>query len=468
MGETFTGGADSLLSEDATASPERLSLVVLWSRSEPERAGEVLLVLPRRGGWVVGRQDTPAPGRLGLVRQRPGHNEPAGEFSARRLSRTQLQVRLDRGRLEVRNAGRLEMRVNNQATTQASLVSGDLLELDRELLLLCAPRPETLPTGGLAPHPFGLADADGIVGETPEAWALRSQIALCAASGGHVLIQGASGSGKELVAQAIHRQGPSRREIVSRNASTFPEGILDAELFGNLRDYPNPGIPARPGAIGEADRSSLFLDELGETSHAMQAHLLRVMDSGEYQRLGESRARTAQFRLIGATNRDLDTLKHDFLARFERRVHLPDLNARVADIPLLARHILGRLAADNPALFPEGPPPLHPDLIRSLVRHRYTTNAREVSRLLWASVEHWRQHGGKYLSATSALPRAAAPAPTSTPEALTREDILAAYRHFNGVQARVPAYLGLRDRFQLARLEKKLGITRADRAATQD
>src|SRR4029077_9274313 len=127
-----------------------------------------------------------------------------------------------------------------------------------------------------------------------------------------VVIAGQSGSGKELVAQAIHAlSGRADRRLVSRSAATLPEALIDAELFGNAKNYPNPGMVERSGLIGEAHGSTLFLDELGELPHAAQAHLLRVLDGGEYQRLGEAQARVSDFRLVVATNRILSSLKPD-------------------------------------------------------------------------------------------------------------------------------------------------------------
>src|SRR6185369_7117992 len=120
---------------------------------------------------------------------------------------------------------------------------------------------------------------------------------------------------------------------------------VDAELFGNVKNYPNPGTPEREGLIGEADGSTLFLDEIGELPVHMQAHLLRVLDrGGEYQRLGDSRAQRADLRVVAATNRPLDALKHDFLARLTLRLEIPSLDERRDDIPLLARHLLRRAA----------------------------------------------------------------------------------------------------------------------------
>src|SRR5690606_5383103 len=104
----------------------------------------------------------------------------------------------------------------------------------------------------------------GIVGESPAAWALRDELAFVAARDLHVLLHGATGTGKELAARAIHGLGRSAgREMIARNAATLPAGIADAELFGNAKDYPNPGMRERPGLVGAADGSTLFLDELG-------------------------------------------------------------------------------------------------------------------------------------------------------------------------------------------------------------
>jgi two-component system nitrogen regulation response regulator GlnG/two-component system response regulator HydG len=131
------------------------------------------------------------------------------------------------------------------------------------------------------------------------------------------------------------------------------------------------------------------LDEIGELSATAQAHLLRVMDQGDYQRLGEATQRRSDFRLIAATNRDPSALNHDFAARFPLRVRLPGLNERLEDVPLLLRRILFGLCAASEGLVDRfferrqgqvAEPRVEPELVEWLLRHHYTTHVRELER----------------------------------------------------------------------------------------
>ena len=233
-------------------------------------------------------------------------------------------------------------------------------------------------------------------------WRLRESIAFAAKADTHVMLLGESGTGKELAAHAIHKlSSRGERTFVARNAATLPSGLIDAELFGNAKNYPNPGMPDRPGLIGEADGGSLFLDEIGELPVELQAHLLRVLDSdGEYQRLGEGTTRRSRLRIIAATNRDIGALKHDFAARFTARVDLPALGMRREDVPLLARHLLLRAAKKSPeiaghfiAQTESGHeyPRIHPQLVQHLLQRRYTANIRELDAMLWRAMSE--SHG---------------------------------------------------------------------------
>jgi len=280
-----------------------------------------------------------------------------------------------------------------------------------------------------------------------------------------VLLLGESGSGKELVARALHkRSARGRRSMVCRNAATFPEALIDAEVFGNAKNYPNPGTPDRKGLVGEADGSTLFLDEIGELPEHLQAHLLRVLDEGEYQRLGEARARTADLRLIAATNRPVGRLKHDFLARFPLRLTLPPLRDRVEDIPLLALHLLRQIAGADRDLavrfFDDGVggpvPRVSLELVEGLIAHNFPANVRELEHVLWSAL---LTSPGRTLRLTSEVGGqllAPSAGERTEPVDITPEALRDSLRRHGGVQARVWRELGLKNRWALRRLIRKL------------
>ncbi len=395
---------ESIIGRTAASASRRLGLALLWSLDEPGRCGQVALMprISRRAECVLGRGPAEL-GALGLtwMEQRPGSNHETGPLRSPRLSREQLRVsQPEPGQLELHNVGRCPLLVDGVVVERASLVPGQFALLGRVALLMCVERPDTLPAldperwpGAL--HRFGLADPFGLVGESPLAWELRAQLGFMGGRAAHVLIRGASGTGKELAAQAIHALSPrAARLLVARNAATFPETLLDAELFGNAKNFPNVGTPERPGLIGEADGGTLFLDEFGELPVAAQAHLLRVLDAGEYARLGEARPRRADLRLIAATNRPEAALKEDVLARLRLRLELPGIDRRREDIPQLAVHLLRRIAHHDPGVarrcFPDGdtsqPPRISIKLMDALVRWPYTTHVRELEALLWRAM----------------------------------------------------------------------------------
>ena len=455
---------DDSLSPTKRRAPLRWALVVLWSRRDGDRIGELAWVDPGRTR-VLGRPARDATDRLRLVRQRPGGDEPGGPIASKYVSRDQLRVRvLGTDALHVHNVGRVGLRVNGHDVGQGQVRVGDVLELDRELLLLATRRPAWLPPLDTPDHPFGAANSDGIVGEGPSVWTLRRRLEFLADQPGHVLITGASGTGKELVARALHaRSGRRRGPWVPSNAAAVPEGIAEAEWFGNRPDYPNAGMPARKGLAGEADGGTWFLDELGELPHALQAHLLRLLDGGEVQRLGEARPRRVDVRVVAATNRDPSALKHDVLARFPHRIHLPGLDARREDVPLLVRSLLRGMAERRPALgrfLRQGVPRLTPRLWLALHRHRFTGHVRELQQLLWASAAEaegdWLDTGPEV--AVSPEP-AAQPLPATSPDELGPEQIEAALVAADGVKERAWRALGLRNRHQLRRLMQKHGLT---------
>jgi two-component system nitrogen regulation response regulator GlnG/two-component system response regulator HydG len=284
-----------------------------------------------------------------------------------------------------------------------------------------------------------------------------------------VLVVGESGVGKELAARGVHglsgrRGGP----FVARNAATLPQGILDAELFGNLRNYPNAGMPERAGLVGEADGGTLFLDEVGELPPELQAHLLRVLDAGgEYQRLGEARMRRSDFRLIGATNRSADTLKHDFLARLATRIEVPSLEARREDVPLLLGELALRAAERSPDVAARfvvtngdrSFARLSPSLVARALREPLPANVRSLEALLWDALQ--RSEGDEIgVPAMRAQDPVAAPSskPRGPRKAPGAEEIRDALVRADGNISQAARDLGLANRFALRRLMQRHGI----------
>lgn len=163
-----------------------------------------------------------------------------------------------------------------------------------------------------------------------------------------VLIQGESGTGKEMVAQAIHRTSSrAKRPFKVINCAAIPEGLLESELFGHVKGSFTGAVYNKVGLFEEADGGSLFLDEIGEVGHAFQVKLLRVLQDGEYKRVGSGEVRYSSARIIAATNQDLKTkiaegsFREDLYYRLHViGVHLPALRERKEDIPLLVYHFL--------------------------------------------------------------------------------------------------------------------------------
>ena len=464
--DTTLPGSDSPDSCDGQAR-DALALVVAWCRDQPDRIGEICFVRGRSRllGRGARRVDDPAP-RLAAERQRPGIREVVGPFQGARISRAQLVLEPRSNKLNVQHVGRCATRINGVPMGKTGeLEPGDTLLLDEELLMLCVRRaPEMVAGryGAASDFAFGEPDAWGMVGESPAAWSIREQIAFVAPTRGHVLITGPTGVGKELVAQALHALS-SRREasLVSRNAATLPTSLIDAELFGHVADYPNAGAPARVGIIGQADGGTLFLDEIGELSSELQAHLLRVLDSGEFQRLGDPQVRRVDIRLVAATNRAEAALKHDLVARLKHGIAVPGLNTRAEDIPLLLRALARRAAEEDSRLaarFSENGILFDPQLVDALVRHSYVLNIRELDSLLWLALG---QFTGQRVGLTPRIRERLRMGTTFTdPSSLTAERIREALDACGGNQQRTYRMLNLKNRDLLYRLLKKHNISR--------
>lgn len=194
-----------------------------------------------------------------------------------------------------------------------------------------------------------------IIGRSPAMLETLEMVRQAAPSSATVFLHGESGTGKELLARALHEQSPRRNgPFVVVNCAALPESILEAELFGFEKGAFTGAHATKEGRIEKADGGTLFLDEVGELSPPVQAKLLRVLQEGELERLGSTAPRTVDFRLVSATNRDLEQMvaKGEFREDLFYRlnvigIRLPALRDRPEDIPLLVDHFLRRFIAKN-------------------------------------------------------------------------------------------------------------------------
>ena len=461
-----------------------IALVIAWSASQPHRVGEVAL-LPFGERLLIGREDVEGEFLAWFARQRPGPAPAAGArgepLECDAISREQLAVRAVGTKLQLEKLGRCPTFVNGvEIDSSATLVPGDTVLLQGELVLLVVLRPRTLagPSDAGELHRYGDPDDDGIVGESPAAWSLRAELAEVAPTDDHVLLKGESGTGKELAAAVIHRRSKrAKGPLIACNAAAVPSTLLASELFGNLANYPNAGTPARKGLVGTAHRGTLFLDEIGEMPRDDQAQLLRVLDEGEYRPVGESKSRRADIRVVGATNQGDSRFRDDFQARFQTRVRLPPLRERREDIPLLVRHLLLERAGKYPALADRLlvktsngrlEPRISAWLVDHLVRHPLPTNVRQLRTILIDAI-HQSPPDKLTLPAelASAPPAAPAPAPPaadapSERAAPSKQDVEAHLQREGWNVARVARILNL-SRGALYRLMEAYGIERTGR-----
>ncbi|GAB4389003.1 MAG: sigma-54 dependent transcriptional regulator [Thermodesulfovibrionales bacterium] len=222
-----------------------------------------------------------------------------------------------------------------------------------------------------------------IIGNSPALHEVFRVMRHAAASESNVLITGESGTGKELVARAIHSNSVrARRKFVTINCGAIPEGLLESELFGHLMGAFTGAVSDKKGLIEDADRGTLFLDEVGELAPSLQVKLLRVLQDGEFLRVGDSQPRRVNLRLIAATNRNLrkaaaeGAFREDLFYRLNViPIELPPLRERTDDIPLLASHFLEKHRAKASDKAVES---VSPEAMQALMGYHYPGNVREL------------------------------------------------------------------------------------------
>ncbi len=203
-----------------------------------------------------------------------------------------------------------------------------------------------------------MAAKEALIGESPVMAVLRHRIGEYARADATTLVCGETGTGKELVARALHGSSPRAAcAFVAVNSSAFPSELVESELFGNVRGAYTGAFETRGGLLEEAHGGTLFLDEVAELPARVQAKLLRVLEDGVYRPLGACRELKSDVRILAATHRDLPAMcakgefRPDLFYRLDvLRIDVPPLRDRLCDVPLLVRHFLEIHQAGRPAV----------------------------------------------------------------------------------------------------------------------
>src|SRR5579863_8608142 len=225
-----------------------------------------------------------------------------------------------------------------------------------------------------------------LVGASPKFRALLDQVNLVAKVDSTVLIQGETGTGKELIARAIHEAGPRRgNRFVALNCAAIPATLLENELFGSERGAFTGAVAQTIGRFQAADRGTLFLDEIGDLPLEMQPKLLRALQEKQFERLGNGHTVQVDVRMIAATNRDLGRMVQEkkFRADLYYRLNvfpitLPPLRERRDDIPLLVEHFVETFARQQGKTIDTIPE----EVMTALARHNWPGNVRELQNVI--------------------------------------------------------------------------------------
>jgi formate hydrogenlyase transcriptional activator len=303
-----------------------------------------------------------------------------------------------------------------------------------------------------------------IVGSSPALRRVQRQVEVVAPTDATVLILGETGTGKELIARAVHRMSPRRNcPFITLNCAAIPTGLLESELFGYERGAFTGALSQKIGRFEMAHRGTLFLDEVGDIPLELQPKLLRALQEKSFERLGGTRTIPIDVRLLAATNRNLTQMMGDKLFRSDLYYRLkvfpitsPPLREHPEDIPVLARHFIRKFAAQMDRKIEKIPA----ETMRALVSFPWPGNVRELENFIERSVILSR---GPNLRAPLAELRAGEGSGSSgsTLEEVERNYILRVFRETGGVVSTTATRLGM-PRTTLNAMMKKLGISRTD------
>lgn len=229
-----------------------------------------------------------------------------------------------------------------------------------------------------------------IVGHSPALREVLQLVEMVAASDSTVLLLGETGTGKELIARAIHnRSRRAHRALVKLNCAAIPSGLLESELFGHERGAFTGAIGQKIGRLELADQGSLFLDEVGDIPLDLQPKLLRVLQEREFERLGSTRTKTVDVRVVAATHRNLEEMivegrfRSDLYYRLNVfPIYIPPLRARTEDIPLLVRHFVQHFAQRMNKTIDS----ISSETMQALIRYPWPGNIRELQNVIERAV----------------------------------------------------------------------------------
>jgi len=234
-----------------------------------------------------------------------------------------------------------------------------------------------------------LAGSELLVGNSESMQKIKAYLVRLSRTSSNVLVTGETGTGKELIAQLIHRNSWRRdNPLVCINCAAIPDTLLESELFGYERGAFTGAYASRNGNLKEADGGTLFLDEIGDMSPYAQAKVLRAIETGEVQRLGSNKTQHIDIRIVAATNRDLERLSQDERFRSDlffrlnvARIHIPPLRERPEDILPLAEHFREQFNR----LFGRATTAFTDRSLQALFQHRWPGNVRELKDMVEAA-----------------------------------------------------------------------------------
>ena len=231
--------------------------------------------------------------------------------------------------------------------------------------------------------------AEGLIGESPAIRRVLDVIERVAATSSTLLLQGETGTGKELIARALHQRSGRKGQFVAVNCGAIPSELLDSELFGHIRGAFTGAHMSRSGLFVCADNGTIFLDEIGELPWPMQANLLRVLEERRVRPVGSNQERAVNCRVIAASNAPLEARVRDGVFREDLHyrlnvlpIHVPALRERIEDIPLLIAHFMRLLSPE----LGTPPMPVSPQEVKRLQEYRWPGNVRELRNLVERSL----------------------------------------------------------------------------------